>query len=89
MDNDREHAGQVGQINRIDAMKTDERVEALVALETLARWLAKKQVKEALKARGRRPLDIDPVELAKATNQYLTENRARLREEARIILNQV
>jgi hypothetical protein len=70
-------------------MKTDERVEALLALETLSRWLAKKQVKEAWKARGRTTFDIDPVELAKAANVYLKENRWRLREEARAILNNV
>jgi hypothetical protein len=69
--------------------KTDDRVQALMMLEVMARWLAKKQVREALKARGRRTLDIDPVELAKATNLYLAENRARLREEARIMLNNV
>jgi hypothetical protein len=69
--------------------KTDDRVQALMMLEVMARWLAKKQVKEEWKARGRRSLEIDPVELGKATNLYLSENRARLREEARIILNQV
>jgi hypothetical protein len=69
--------------------KTDDRVQALIALETLARWLAKKAVKQELKAMGRRPLLIDPVELQKATNLYLVENRGRLREEARLILNQV
>jgi hypothetical protein len=69
--------------------KTDDRVQALIALETLSRWLAKKQVKEEWKSMGRRPLQIDPVTLAKATNLYLAENRARLREEARMILNQV
>jgi hypothetical protein len=42
--------------------KTDERVHALMMLEVMARWLAKKQVKEEWKARGRRTLDIDPVE---------------------------
>jgi hypothetical protein len=71
---------------RSHQMKTDERVQALVALETLARWLAKKQVKEKWKAMGRRTLEIDPVELAKAANAYLKENRWRLREEARAIL---
>jgi hypothetical protein len=69
--------------------KTDDRVQALIALETLGRWLAKKAVKQELKAMGRRPLLIDPVELQKATNLYLAENRGRLREEARLILNQV
>jgi hypothetical protein len=69
--------------------KTDDRVQALMMLEVMARWLAKKQVKEEWKARGRRTLDIDPVELAKATNLYLSENRGRLREEARTILNKV
>jgi hypothetical protein len=43
--------------------KTDDRVQALLALETLSRWLAKKQVKQHWKEMGRR-LDIDPVELA-------------------------
>jgi hypothetical protein len=60
-----------------------------MALETLSRYLAKKQVKEQWKARGRRPLEIDPVELAKAANAYLRENRWRLREEAREILNRI
>ena len=68
-------------------MKTDDRVQALVALEALARYLAKKHVRNEWKAMGRRTLDIDPVELGKAVNLYLTENRARLREEAREILN--
>jgi hypothetical protein len=68
-------------------MKTDERVKALFALETLARWLAKEAVTQRYRERGR--YRIDPVELARATNAYLSENRARLREEARAILNQV
>jgi hypothetical protein len=69
--------------------KTDDRVQALVALEALARYLAKKHVRNEWKAMGRRTLDIDPVELAKATNVYLNENRWRLREGARAILNKV
>jgi hypothetical protein len=68
-------------------MKTDERVKALFALETLARWLAKKAVTQRYQERGR--YRVDPVELGKATNAYLSENRARLREEARTILNKV
>jgi hypothetical protein len=68
-------------------MKQDERVKALFALETLARWLARKAVTQRYKERGR--YRVDPVELCRATNAYLTENRARLREEARIILNKV
>jgi hypothetical protein len=70
-------------------MKTDDRVQALVMLETLARWLAKKHVRNEWKAMGRMSLDIDPVELAKATSLYLSENRARLREEARTILTEI
>jgi hypothetical protein len=69
--------------------KTDDRVQALVALEALARYLAKKHVRNEWKAMGRRTLDTDPVELAKATNVYLNENRWRLREGARAILNKV
>jgi hypothetical protein len=69
--------------------KTDDRVQALMMLEVMARWLAKKAVKQHWKEMGRRSLDIDPVELGKATNVYLKENRWRLREEARAILNQV
>jgi hypothetical protein len=69
--------------------KTDDRVQALMMLEVMARWLAKKAVKQHWKEMGRRTLEIDPVELGKATNLYLNENRARLREEARTILNNV
>ena len=74
----------MGQADRAKTMKTDERVKALFALETLARWLARKAVTQRYKERGR--LQIDPVELAKAADAYLRENRWRLREEAREIL---
>jgi hypothetical protein len=54
------------------------------------RWdFRERQVKNEWKARGRRTLEIDPVELTKAANAYLNENRARLREEARAILTKV
>jgi hypothetical protein len=54
---------------------------------TLAKWLAKKAIKQHWKEMG--TLDIDPVELTKAANVYLRENRWRLREEARAILTKV
>jgi hypothetical protein len=55
----------------------------------LARYLAKRDVKDWYRARGYRVTEIDPVELAGAINRYLEENRARLREEARTILAKI
>jgi hypothetical protein len=59
------------------------------ALGLMACYLAKRCVKDWYRAHGRRPTDIDPVELAGAINRYLEENRARLREEARTILAKI
>jgi hypothetical protein len=55
----------------------------LIQIDTLARWLARKEVKIRLRAVGKRPWDYDTITLNKAAVLHVAENRARLTEEAR------
>ena len=70
-------------------LDSGDRVQALVLLEMLARYLAKKEVRNRLRDMGKWRWESDPVEFNSAVNAYLQENRFRLREEARAILNRV
>jgi hypothetical protein len=51
-------------------------------LITIARWLARKAVKEEWKAQGRKVQYIDIRELTQATNTYLVSHRKELLREA-------
>jgi hypothetical protein len=53
-------------------------------LMTLAKWLARKRVKERLQACGIR---LEPSELRRATDAYLEMRRAELIAEAKAILH--
>ncbi len=55
-------------------------------LITMARYLARRAVKEHLQANGIRPLEIEPSEINKATDAYLQVRKAELIAEAKPIL---
>jgi hypothetical protein len=60
------------------------RTQAAMALITMARWLARKKIKEKLRASGVRPDCIEPSEIAAATNVYFMKHRDELISEAQV-----
>ena len=58
---------------------------AMVA--TMARSLARKAVKDHLRANGVRLWEIEPADLNRAANAYLLERKAELMAEAKIALS--
>ena len=55
-------------------------------LITMARYLARKAIRDHLRANGIRTLELEPAELRRATDIYLEVRRAELIVEARAIL---
>jgi N-dimethylarginine dimethylaminohydrolase len=55
-------------------------------LITMARYLARKRIKEHLQARGIRPLEFEPAEITKATDALLECRRAELIREGKVRL---
>jgi hypothetical protein len=55
-------------------------------LITLAKWLARKRVKEHLQANGIRPLEFEPSEINRAVDALLEVRKAELIAEAKAIL---
>jgi hypothetical protein len=53
---------------------------------TMARYLARKRVKEHLRASGVRIWDIEPADLNRAANAYLEVRRVEFVEEAKSAL---
>jgi hypothetical protein len=58
----------------------------IAMMTTMARYLARKAVKEHLRANGVRIWDIEAAELTKAANAYLEVRRVELMAEAEIAL---
>ncbi len=56
-------------------------------LMAMARYLARKAVKERLWAKGIRTLEVDPSEINRATDIYLMVHKVELIAEAKAILS--
>ena len=54
--------------------------------DAIARWLARKAIKERLRRSGARMVDVEPADITRAANELLCSNGAELIAEAKAIL---
>jgi hypothetical protein len=66
--------------------RTDHQLRQQAMVVTMARFLARKAIKEHLRANGIRTWDIEPAELNRAASAYLEVRRVELMAEAKAVI---